>query len=248
MFKKIYAFQKLMLFSCKSPFKGIKRSILGFIFIFLMITTASTLLGFNDHNIFLFPFATILLIYSILQSEVKLYEQVPVSNNFTLANFYLFSITSVVLIYLFSIVSTLIFMGLILFLVLIQGGSITWGSSPDGAVLADNMTLDSLIFLMLLFILIIFIGTTISIIRNNKVRYISMASVLAILFGFLYALKLKIPMPPYDDTMFDFVRAFGTWNGNSPILLGLGVFTLLAVPISVKVGHWIYFRERGIQD
>lgn len=236
MLKRFFAYQRLLLDSCDSPFKSVKGSVLGFFFLFL-IMFSFIMLRFKDQNTFILPLLSVLLSYNIINSEKKLYELVPVSSKFTVSNLYLFNILAMVLGYLALMLSGFIFLGFILFMFWIFGGTVGNGM-PEGV---ENMPMDlnSILLLVMLYILIIFIGTTVSLIKDKRIRFMSIIGAIALFFGFLYSVKVTLPMAPGLEG-FDFLANFGAAPHAPLILLGLGLFTILTIPLSLWAGHKLY--------
>lgn len=238
-FKRYYAYQKLMFASFKAPVSSPVKMGLLFLVIVPLLWSIQNILGFRDTNLFFLPLGSLFLVYSIVNSDNKLYELVPVKPVYTIINIYLLSLGSMILIYLMMIAGTFIFIGLVLLLILISGGEVSQGP-PDGLSIPDiPMEFNSMIFMIMLFLLIIFIGTTISLVKNNKMRYLSLAGFGTAMFIFLYTVKSTLPAHPQLDR-FDFTASLDMAPNSDLIILGLGLFTLFAIPFSVWKGYKIY--------
>jgi hypothetical protein len=245
MFKRLIAYQKLMLNSTPpfQPTQNLAKGLVGSIATVASIWLLVFIMG-GDIMIAMLPFISVWMVYRIINSDRKLYELVPVTPLYTVINAYLLSFMILVLTYVFMIVLSFGIITMIMGTILLAGGTIEQGAPEGLSHVTGGGDIKSFLFMLMIFLIILFIGTTISFIKNKKLRITSLFTVGAMLYGFLYAVKISLPIAPGRSKV-DFIESFNIAPHGASILMGLGIFTLITIPLSVVIGYKIYSSKEN---
>ncbi len=237
MFKQFMAFQKMLFHSIQGPEANMKQGIVLYILIFIMIF-ALTLTGFNMAMV-LSPIVSFSLMYNIVNSKKRIYDLAPVSSEYVLANIYLFQPIAAVIIHIVFSISTLIFAGVILLIVLISGGTIESGGPEVVPMNESVITFESVMFIILLYALFWFGSTAIALIKNDRLRVGALIGGAVAIVGSVRMIDSIMPTARAAQTT-SFLHRFGEASHAPEILLALGLLTLLAIPLSIKVSRKLY--------
>lgn len=245
MIRKFIAFQRLLLNSIPPPLvRDTANSLDGIIFAFMIVfgVINSWIFSGGESIPINFPIIIIWLISRILHNDFKLYQTVPVNNKYILINIYLLPIAMVVIVYIAFMIFNWVSIGLlfgILYLVYPQGFS---DSPPE---VANFQIIDSTkgnLLMLCLFIIIIFVGITITLIKNKKKRLFSYGVFAIISYGLLLFLKFNMPVSPNTGRV-EFVDSFSIMPSGNIILISLAVVTLIIAIGSSFISYNIYVKK-----
>ncbi|MCW3490383.1 nucleoporin NDC1 [Dethiobacter alkaliphilus] len=229
---KIVAFQMLFINSNPGPGQAVNGK--NFVVLILIVVLGSTLLMTRIFSSSFMPAWLIYLIsFSIMNvnnhinSDRRLYELVPVSRTFTVLNIYLNS----------AIFAVLYIIGSAIAVVLI---GLYFDSSAEPMFTAFEQA----IFMFLLLIIILFMGTTIAFVKKPVFRFVSYAVFFGIIYSFLSILKSQMPALPTTGEV-DFMESLLIMPQVNSILLWLSVITLFIIPLSIYAGCKLYHPGIG---
>ena len=237
MFKQFTAFQKMLFYSIQGPEANMKQGIVLYIFIFIMIFSL-TLTGFNMAMV-LSPIVSFSLIYIIVNSKKRIYDLAPVSSKYALVNIHLFQPIAAVIIHIMFSISTLIFAGVILLIVLISDGTIESGGPEVVPVSESSISFEGVMFIILLYALFWFGSTAIALIKNDRLRVGALIGGVVAIVGSIRMIDSILPTARAAQNI-SFLHRFSEASHASEILLGLGLLTLLVIPLSIKASRKLY--------
>lgn len=161
------------------------------------------------------------------------------SSKFALTNIFLFHPVAMVVTYLLFMAGTLIFLGHVYLVLGIIRGNMGY-EAPGGTVIAENTSsIEGFVFLALLYLLVWFGGTTISLIKaDSKRRRVLGASILLVIGG-IEVLDRAMPRGVEFETG-NFLYRFSEFSQAPEVLIGLGLFTLVVIALSIKVSRKLY--------
>lgn len=223
---------------------------------FLIYTTIFFMIIFLDNKIFLsgtpantilpiaFPIISICIINSIVNSSNRLFETVPVSKKYTVVNIFILSIVNVVIL----IISIWAFVVTIIWIIVILFPSHITNTPPEIIKQQIIITTKGNILLMLIAIIVIFVGTAITFIKNKKYKICSFTMIGITVYGFLFLLKSFMPISPKFNKVEFFYGLSAMTNGNL-VLVCLGILTAIISTISIIVAFRLYSNkgDRGIR-
>ncbi|WP_353893648.1 hypothetical protein PRVXH_000402 [Proteinivorax hydrogeniformans] len=222
MIRRFIAYQRLLLNSISTY--NIKTIFLaGIILSFLMSF-------FGLDSLFVLPFFTLYMTYQIVEGHRKLYELVPVSSWYVVVSLFATALFMVLFAHVAMLLVVIMFMGGFMILAWLGGAEIGMG----GPTVSTATSVESTLFMLLMVILILFIGTAIALIKNKKCKTVANISAFGLLIGFLYWLKISLPIDG------DFYESFTVAPQADLLLTGLGMITVVAVPLSIVAGHRFY--------
>ncbi|NBG88234.1 hypothetical protein [Isachenkonia alkalipeptolytica] len=240
MFKQFLSFQRMLFNSVSTPVENAKLTVATY----LLLAVSSFFLVSKGFGITLIviPAVSFVLLYNALNSDKKIYQLPPVSSKFALINIYLFQPIAMVATYLVFTLGTMIIVGhFVLVLRIIRGN--LGQEAPEGTAITETATsFEGIVFVALLYLLIWFAGTTIALIKENRIRRAVLLSSIAVFGAGIEVLDRTLPRLPrgveFDTT--SFLHRFSEASHAPEILIGLGLLTLLVIPISIKVGRKLY--------
>ena len=222
---KLIKFQGLLLSPQPQPPNVLKG--LSFV-IWIFITTFAGAYIFSD-TITLITIPTGIGLWTlnrILDSQQHMYKAVPVSQRFTVFNIFLtpFLLTALAIIS-FWLAQILLAAGLNTF---IQPNT---EFTPPLATLNVHGTF----FLLLMLINIISMGTAIAFIRRKIYRTSAYAAFTILAFSLLSYTKSLMPVPQVI-----FLESLSLLPQINQLLTGMGIATLLIIPLSLYIGYKLY--------
>ncbi|WP_350344055.1 hypothetical protein PRVXT_000426 [Proteinivorax tanatarense] len=226
MIRRFIAYQRLLLNS--SSTYNTKTIFLAGLFIGFLIK----FFGFD--SLFMLPFISLIIIHQIVEGHRKLYELVPVSSWYAVVSLFATALFMVLFVHVFILLVVIIFMGGFMLLAWFGGAEIGMDGPTGPTFEATATSGESTLFMLLMVILILFIGTAIALIRNKKCKTVANISAFGLLMGFLYWLKISLPING------DFYESFTVAPQADLLLIGFGVITVVAVPLSIIAGHRFY--------
>jgi hypothetical protein len=239
MLRKIFNYQKLMYSSIPSPnlFQNNKAILAGLFFVMIVLSMTTSLFEGNLFTTysglaFLMAVYSIWQINQILNGDQPLFKMVPVSRQFTVFNIYLASVSIVTITFIAVSLSGAAIVGIITVIAYL----IAPQSFPPEIVPADQLTAQGNVFMLLLLVITLFIGTTIAIIRNNRSRTGAYVAFFLLAYGLLAALKSVMPVSPNTGKV-GFLVSLSLMPQANQLLMGVGIATLFIVPLSVYVGY-----------
>ncbi|MBU3189924.1 hypothetical protein K9O30_11885 [Clostridium bowmanii] len=250
MLKKLIAYQRLLLNSTppidirfQSPFKQIPYifAILVMTFMNMFIFMGNTL-STNDIIPIVLPIISIWVINRILYGDQRLFETVPVNRKYTALNIFLLSVVIIIILYVVVSLVGLSLAGIlfsVLYLVSPNGFS---KSPPESAVHQIINTTKGNMLMLCILVIIIFVGTTITFIKNKKLRYSSFALFATIGYGLLFFLKSFMPISPSSDKV-EFLESFSVMPQANTILICIAVATVILATSSVFIGGNLYIGK-----
>lgn len=172
-----------------------------------------------------------------LNGDQRLFEMVPVSRRFTVFNVFLASLFIVAIIYFGAFLVVMVFVNLII------GGTIILSPQniPVEIVPAEQLTVAANVFMLLLLVIIIFVGTAIALIKNGKYRNGAYAAFFLLGYALLSFLKRQMPVSPNTGKV-EFLESFSLMPQINQVLTGFGIAVLLIVPLSVYAGYSMYCK------
>jgi len=246
MLKRIVKFQRILLnstppFNMATPNPLI--TFLYFVVIFVMIFMnffifMGTTLSANTTLVIFLPAISLWMINRILYGNQRLFETMPVSRKYTLLNVYLLSIVISVIGYLMFCIS---FIGLIWLLVgffIVFSPQNISSPPPEAAITIINTTKGHALILCL-FLIIIFSGVAITFIKRKKLRLLSFLGILTIIYGFLFLLKINLPISPTTGKV-EFLGSFSIMPSGNIILLCVAISAVIISLGSVFIGYKLY--------
>lgn len=172
-----------------------------------------------------------------LNGDQRLFDLVPVSKKFTLLNVYLASVTIVV-----SGIIALAWFGLTIAFIMMAVTSIRQPQSIEQLLpvsFVPSVNIQHSVFIFLLVVIILFMGTTISFIRNSMFRNVGYAIFFMFFYGLLSVLKSNMPAST-DTGKVVFMESLSLMPRINEVLGGLSVAVILIVPLSIYVGYKLY--------
>ena len=131
------------------------------------------------------------------------------------------------------------FIGLILGIAYVAAPQGFSESPPASAVpqLIDTTKGDLLMLCIL--VIILFAGTAITFISNKKIRLLSFAGFVSIGYGFLFFLKLHMPITPNSNKV-EFLQSFSIMPQGNTILICVAITAVTICIISIFIGYKLY--------
>lgn len=252
MIKKIIAYQRLLLNSTPSladksahPLKRLSFIVLISLVMFMSIFIFSgDTLSSNTFMPIAIAMASVMIVNLILNADMRPYEIVPVSRKYTVINVFLLAIVIVILSTLLIYISGIILIWILIGIVyLVNPNSIN--SQPQS--LPVNQIIDTTkgnIFILIILIAILFVGTGIAFIRNVKVMTLGYAIFAAIVLGLLLTIKNYMPVVPSTGKI-DFIESFSIMPQSNAILIWFGIITVIISILSVIVAYKNYSLNVG---
>lgn len=249
MLKKLIAYQRLLLNSTspidmasKNPLEILLSMFAVFTVIFMTIYVFAGNAIFTSSNlIIVLPMVSIWMINRILNGSNRLFETIPVSRKYIVLNVFLLSVVIIIigfLVYWFSIMSLI---GLIFGIAyLVNPQSIT--SPPEAAVNQIIDTTKGDILMLCIFATILLGGTSITFIKNKKLRLISFTGLAAMGYGLLFLLKLSMPISPNSDKV-QFLESFSIMLQGNIILICVAIATIIICIASSLMGYSLYVNK-----
>jgi len=243
MLRKLYGFQRLFFHSPQArdiqPAKLILTAGTWMIAAFLTanLFAGNTLSSETTMPIYVGAIS-VMLINRILNGN-RLFETVPVGKKFIVFNVYLASALLATGIFLGLWIFGLTFFGIIAgvaYFIMQSQGQI---SPPN---MASELVIDSLkgnLFMLLVLIIILLVGTTIAFVKNRRYRSVVYLAFFIIGYALLAYLKLFMPISPSTGRV-EFLESLILMPGIDGILLWLVIATLLLLPLSVYIGYKLY--------
>jgi hypothetical protein len=239
--KKIITFQRLLLNSTPRIERGFGRRI--FILVIVVVYAAgSSLIGMSLFNIF-FPVTSLAIVYLIINGNRKVFELVPVSSTYIVANVFLLSVVLTAICFLSLYL--LLMAGVLLLILIVSIAapshiSLTGGSNTLPVTPGEWK---SVLFSLLLIMLILFVVTALSLAKSKTVRLAGISVFSACIYATLWLLKIQTPSVGTSDTVnvsFYIMPRFNTIPYANMILLLLGIACLIFVPASIYAGMRFY--------
>ncbi|MFA9397652.1 MAG: hypothetical protein ACERKV_05215 [Clostridiaceae bacterium] len=246
MFKKIYSFQKLLLFNMQAPFgastMNVKYSSLDKIFgLFMFFSTLLYLiladLGLNPF--FIIIITDIIILGGFLSYNNDIINTVPCSKTFIVLNLYFSGLIFLIISYLIIVIISVVFAGfLILFLLLTVG-------LEGGFTSSINLGFNGSILVFLIPLVFYFIMLTIMFIKNKKIKYgLSVSFTLGYLTLLLYFKRFVYKYTLLKDPP-DLYFAFENIK-NSSLLLNKFIIAFIIIAILSVSTSLILYRGKRI--
>lgn len=248
MMKKIIAYQRLMLNTASmnnvENLKQIKITIQLMFGIFTLIFMNDVIFGKNlpTLNTLFFiglPGLCVWQINIIFNCKERLFELVPVSRKFTVANTFILTHVFVVIVCV-AIAVTLLGIGGFTTLMIFLLFSDNIEEVPIESL--TNVVIDttkSNILMIIVIIIILFVGTAIVFIKNERPRSICYLVSAIVGYGLLYLLKLNLPISPNTGEV-DFMESFAVMPEANIILTVVTVVGVVLCVGSVIFGNRMY--------
>lgn len=228
MLKKLITYQRLLLNS--TPI-----CIMIFMNFFIFMGTE---LHANTTLVIILPVVSLWMINRILYGNYRLFDTVPVSRKYTLLNVFLLSIVISVIGYLMFCISIIVLVGLLVGLFTIFSPKNITQTPPEVVLNIIDKTKGNLL-IVCIFLIIVFIGVAITLIKNKKVRYLSFAAFSIIGYSLLYLLKIILPISPVTGEV-EFLDSFSIMPQSNTILICVAIATLILSTTSVFIGYRLY--------
>ena len=248
MLKKVIAFQKLLLNSTSMNEVGVQspQKMVSFIFVIFLVSIINNII-FSGNVIFmpiLLPAVSVFMVNMIINGSVRLFETVPVSRKFTVFNIFLLSIIIIFIGYIAMWIISVAFVGVILGLFcLFDPQGINQSPPPTVVHQVIDTTKGNLLMLFVL-IIILFVGTAISFIKNRKARLASFVGFSVMGYALLFFLKLCMPVSPNSNKV-EFIESFSIMPGANTILLCVAVGAVILSLVSIFAGYKLYIKSQA---
>lgn len=247
MLRKVAVFQKLFLNSTPSinfSQDSIKTGITLAAFVFTAFLMAQFFTGAP------IPLAagSIWLVNRILNGNQPLFKIVPVTRRFTVFNVYLASIVTagilIIGLWFFSLALVALLFGIV-YIVNPEG----FGQAPPDFVPPETIvnTFQGNLFMFLLVIIILVVGTTIAFIRNSRHRNRSYAAFFVLGLGLLALLKSVMPVYPSTGKV-EFMESLSIMPQVNEILIGVSTAAILIVSFSMYIGYRLYMTSANSES
>jgi hypothetical protein len=247
MLKKVIAYQQLFLNSVPSINQNINnpsKTLLTIVFYFFALFMLSRLLDGAYIPIGL-SIVSIWMINRNFNGDQPLFEMVPVSRRFIVFNVYLSAIFMVIVMFLTVWLMGLTLVGIIFGAVYIFSSE-SFGPDSFNRTSADTLTtLQGDLFMVLALIIVLFIGITIVFIRNKRYRNSAYIGLFAVIYGAFSFLKSFLPASPVTGQV-NFMESLSVMPQFNELLMGVGIATLLIVPLSIYVGYRLYMTPNSL--
>jgi len=246
--KKLIAYQRLLLNS--NPPIDINSqnplNVLFYVFAFAMLVFINISLFFGDTASsdtfipFTFPIITIWMLNRILHGDHRLFETVPVSRKYTALNIFLLPIVMIFILFILVYISAAVLISIIIGFVSLTNPQGSSQLPPDSALQQIVDTTNGNLLMLCVLIIIIFVGTTIALIKRKKLRFLSFVVFTALGYGLLLLLKINMPIYPATGKI-EFIESFSIMPQSNAILIIVAIATIIISIISVYLGskHYI---------
>jgi len=243
--KRIIKFQRILLNSTP-PFTMTPQNpliaFLYFVVIFVMISMnififTGTIVYANTTLVIILPVVSIWMINRILYGDHRLFETMPVSRKYTLLNVYLLSIVISAIGYLMFCISIIGLVWLLVGLFTIFSPQNITSPPPSTTLIIDTTKGDILI--LCIFLILIFGGVAITFIKRKKLRLLSFLGITPIVYGFLFLLKINLPISPTTGQV-EFLESFSIMPSGNIILLCVAISAVIISIGSVFIGYNLY--------
>ncbi|MCW3490380.1 hypothetical protein [Dethiobacter alkaliphilus] len=176
-----------------------------------------------------------------LNGDRRIFEIVPVSRQFIFFNVYLAVVMAAMAGFL-----ALWFLGLFITGIFF---AITYIVQPQNIsqvmpeTFAPTVNIEQSLFMFLLIVIILVVGSTISFVRNNKYRSGGYLLFFTILYGLLSVLKNYLPPLP-DTGRVVFMESLSYMPWVNELLTALSIVTAIIVPLSIYIGYRLYLSPQ----
>ncbi|MDD4346734.1 MAG: hypothetical protein PHZ11_07600 [Desulfitobacteriaceae bacterium] len=248
MLKKVIAYQKLFSNSVPSINQNISnlfKTGLTFAFYAFALFMLTLLLDGAYYILIVFSIGSIWMINRNFNGDQPLFDMVPVSRRFIVFNIYLSAVFMVIMFLTLWLMCRIALVGIISGAVYIFSPE-SIGSGSFNRTAPDTLAiLQGDLFMILMLISILFIGITIVFIRNKRYRNSAYIGLLAVVYGALSFLKSFMPASSVTDQV-NFMESLSVMPQINNLLMGVGIATLLIVPLSIYVGYKLYMTPNSL--
>lgn len=240
MLKKLVAFQRILLNSTppisdnsQKPFKVLLYVLAIFMMVFMnMFIFFGNTMSTNSILPIALPIISIWMINRILYGDNKLFETIPVSRKYTVLNIFLLSIVIIFIGYLIYLFTMVVLIGIIFSIAYIVNPKGINQSPPESAAHQIINTTKGDMLMLCILVIILFVGITITFIKNKKLRFGSFATFAIIGYGLLTFLKLSMKVSPNSDKV-EFLESFSVMPQANTILICTAIFAVIICITSV---------------